>query len=215
MAGANDVTIEVFADAGCPFTHVGLKRLVGRRTELGRDDVRLKVRSWPLEIINGSPLEPGFVAAEVDEIRRQVAPDLFAGFDRAAFPATSLPAMSLSALGYQHSLEVGERVSLELRDRLFERGEDIADPDVLARVARAHGLDPGAICASAVPTDHPLVLADHELGVQRGVVGSPDFFIGEASFFCPALDISHGVGGELVIAASPEGFDSFLAACFG
>ena len=33
-------SIEVFADVLCPFTHVGLRRLVARRTELGRDDPR-------------------------------------------------------------------------------------------------------------------------------------------------------------------------------
>jgi hypothetical protein len=31
--------IEVFADVACPFTHVGLRRFVDRRAELGRHDV--------------------------------------------------------------------------------------------------------------------------------------------------------------------------------
>src|SRR6478735_6336015 len=40
--------IEVFADVRCPFAHVGLRRLVERRRALGRDDVRLVVRAWPM-----------------------------------------------------------------------------------------------------------------------------------------------------------------------
>jgi hypothetical protein len=50
--------IEVFADAGCPFTHVGLRRLVEHRDHAGRDDVVLRVRAWPLELVNGHPLDP-------------------------------------------------------------------------------------------------------------------------------------------------------------
>ena len=48
--------IEVFADVSCPFTHVGLRRLVEHRRQLERDDLRIVVKAWPLELVNGSPL---------------------------------------------------------------------------------------------------------------------------------------------------------------
>ena len=89
--------IEVFADVGCPLTHVGLRRFVERRAELGRDDIVLHVRAWPLEIVNKRPLDPAFIAEEVGEIREQVAPDLFVGLGEASFPASSLPALALAA----------------------------------------------------------------------------------------------------------------------
>ena len=127
--------IEVFADVACPFTHVGLRRFVGRRAELGREDVTLRVRAWPLEIVNGQPLDPHFIAEEIDDIRRQVAPALFQGFTEAAFPVSSLPALTLAAAAYDESLATGEQVSLALRDLLFEQGIDIADTTVLARLA--------------------------------------------------------------------------------
>ncbi|MCC6183750.1 MAG: disulfide bond formation protein DsbA, partial [Microthrixaceae bacterium] len=60
-------TIEVFADVTCPFTHVGLRRMVAARQAQGRDDVVLRVRSWPLEVVNGAPLDAAFVAEEVDD----------------------------------------------------------------------------------------------------------------------------------------------------
>ena len=53
--------IEVFADVACPFTHIGLRRLVEQRAALGRDDVTLLVRAWPLELVNGKPLDPAFI----------------------------------------------------------------------------------------------------------------------------------------------------------
>lgn len=199
--------IEVFADVGCPFTHVGLRRFVERRAALGHDDVVLHVRAWPLEIINGKPLDPAFIAEEVDEIRDQVAPDLFEGFTEASFPSTSIPALTLAAAAYQHDLVTGERVSLALRDTLFEQGVDIADAAVLRRLADEHGVPVDL-------ADTTLVRADHTAGAARDVTGSPHFFTPAGGFFCPALDVSRDAGGHLRITADPDGFDRFVDSCF-
>ncbi len=201
--------IEVFADVACPFTHVGLRRFVERRDRGDVALIRLRVRSWPLEIVNGEPLDPGFVADEVDEIRAQVAPDLFGGFDPHAFPVTSMPALALAAAAYDVDLITGEAVSLALRDLLFEQGRDIADADVLAGVAERHGVDFAA-------ADPPLeqVRADHAEGRRRGVTGSPHFFTPAGDFFCPSLDVSRDAKGHLRITADPVGFEQFLDSCF-
>jgi predicted DsbA family dithiol-disulfide isomerase len=198
--------IEVFADVSCPFTHVGLRRFVARRAEAGRDDVRLLVRSWPLEIVNGEPLAPDVVAEEIEALRAQAAPELFARFNEGAFPSTSLPALALAAAAYAEHIELGERVSLELRDLLFERGVDISDPEVLADVAIEAGL--------ALPVDHAAVVADHAEGVRRGVIGSPHFFTPGGDWFCPSLDVSRDAAGALHIATDPAQFDQFVVSCF-
>jgi predicted DsbA family dithiol-disulfide isomerase len=204
-----DVTvIEVFADVGCPFTHVGLRRFVEQRAELGRDDVVLHVRAWPLEIVNGRPLDPHFIAEEVDDIRAQIAPELFEGFAESTFPATSLPALTLAAAAYAGDLVVGERVSLELRDLLFEQGVDIGRADVLERLADDHGIDVDL-------ADSDRVLAEHASGVDRSVVGSPHFFTPAGGFFCPALDVHRDAAGHLRITADVDGFDRFITGCFG
>ncbi len=200
-------TIEVFAEVGCPFTHVGLRRLIDYRAAAGREDVRFRVRAWPLELVNGTPLDAAFIAEEVEEIRPQVAPDLFSGFSAAAFPTTSLPAMALESAAYATDPVIGERVSVELRDRLFERGDDISSPAVLADIAAAHGV-------TYDPDDVSAPQRDHLEGVERGVIGSPHFFTPSGSFFCPALDVSRNAEGHLVVTADPDGFDSFLASCF-
>jgi predicted DsbA family dithiol-disulfide isomerase len=200
--------VEVFADVGCPFTHVGLRRFVQRRAELGRDDVVLVVRAWPLELVNDRPLDPAFIAEEVLDIRRQVAPDLFRGFRPEVFPSSSMPALALAAAAYGRDVRVGEDVSLALREALFEEGRDIADPAVLAEVAAAHGLASDA-------ADLDRVLADHAEGVQRGVVGSPHFFTAAGGFFCPSLEVGRDAAGHLRITADPEAFETFLTSCFG
>ena len=77
--------IEVFADVVCPFTHVGLRRLSEARR--ARDmSPPMRVRAWPLEWVNGAPLDTDLAAMEIAAFREQVAPELFAGFDPATFP---------------------------------------------------------------------------------------------------------------------------------
>jgi len=197
--------LEVFADVLCPFTHVGLRRLVERRRELGARGF-LRVRAWPLELVNGEPLAADLVGEEVEELRAQVAPELFAGFDRASFPTTSLPAMTLAARAYGRSPELGERVSMALRDALFEEGRDIGSAEVLADLAGAHDLE-------AQPVDRSLIVADWEEGRRRGVQGSPHFFVDGEGFFCPTLDIER-IAGRLAITVAPARFAAFMARAF-
>lgn len=198
--------VEVFADVCCPFTHVGLRRFVERRDAESRRDVRLRVRAWPLEIVNGAPLDPAFIAEEVDEIRAQLSTDVFVGF-RGSLPPSSLPAMALTTAAYRRDLATGEAVALAVRDALFEQGADLADATTLARLGADHGV-------TVEPADHEAVLAEHREGVRRGVIGSPHFFTPAGDFFCPALDVSRDARGHLRVHADPEGFDRFLAACF-
>jgi predicted DsbA family dithiol-disulfide isomerase len=202
--------IEVFADVWCPFTHVGLRRFVETRSELDRD-VRLRVRAWPLELINGRPLDPAFVAEEVDELRAQVAPDLFTGFDPRSFPSTTLPALRLTASAYERDLALGEAVALDLRERLFERGEDIAAASVLTEVAATHGL-PEPDADDDGPDGEDPIEADWAEGRARAVTGSPHFFTPAGDFFCPSLEVDK-VDGHLRITADPQGFDRFVRAC--
>jgi predicted DsbA family dithiol-disulfide isomerase len=200
-------TMEVFADVACPFTHVGLRRIVARRTELGRAQPILRVRAWPLELVNGTPLDPAAVAEHVAELREQAAPDLFRGFDQATFPSSSMPALELVADAYAMSDDIGEQVSLAIRTALFEEGHDISDPGVLDGIADANGV------ITRDESAHRAVLADYEEGKRRGVRGSPEFYLEGRGWFCPALRIEK-VDDRLEIALDREGFEVFLAECF-
>lgn len=200
--------VEVFADVSCPFAHVGLRRLVEQRDQLGRDDVVLRVRAWPLELVNGAPLAGDFVGEEIDVLREGVAPDLFKGFDAIRFPSTTIPALALAASAYRRRDEIGEAVSLALRNALFEGGRDIGDPAELAAIARSFGLD------RLGPAFERSVRDDWHEGERRGVVGSPYFFVDDRGFFCPTLNITH-VDGQLHVDVDLNALSAFVATVFG
>ena len=200
--------IEVYADIWCPFAHVGLCSVVQRRRQLGRDDVVMRVRAWPLELVNGAPLDRTTTAEHVEELRTQVSSDLFTHFDPDHFPQTSLPALAVAAAAYRRDDRTGEAVSLALRAAFFEEGRDISRPDVLANVASAHGVD------GPDTDDDEAVRADWHEGQSRGVKGSPHFFCGELEVFCPSLDISKDEDGQLYLRRNTEALDEFLAECF-
>jgi predicted DsbA family dithiol-disulfide isomerase len=200
--------IEVFADVCCPFTHVGLRRLVEQRAQRAAAVAPMVVRAWPLELVNGAPLDGELIATEVAAIRDQVAPDLFAGFARDAFPASSLPALALTAAAYRSGPERGERVALALRWALFEEGRDVGEAEVLAAIAAEHGID------AVQPADQDQVVRDWEEGRERGVIGSPHFIVGAEGFFCPGLQISHE-GARFDIRADHDSFRSFVERALG
>jgi predicted DsbA family dithiol-disulfide isomerase len=200
--------IEVFADVWCPFTHVGLKTVVDQLGTCGRRDVRIWVRAWPLEWVDGRAMDPMIALKHAQELREQVSPELFSGFDASRFPRSTIPVLATAAKAYRLGLEIGELLSLELRDSLFEQGEDVGDPDVLRRIARNFGL------ADPDPDEYATVVADWKEGRDRGVLGSPHFFCAGSSLFCPSLDISKTRMGEgKVIQRNVNRLGGFLHDC--
>ena len=202
------MAIEVFAELTCPFTHLALRRIVQRRAEVGRNAPTLRIRPWPLELVNGRPLDAQHVAEEADALRAQVSPDLFSGLDVGAFPASSFPGFRLAEVAYDRGDALGERVSLALRDALFEEGRDIGSPDVVAEIAEAHGLEaPGEAVDDRVR-------AAYEEGRRRGVEGSPFFFVGDAASFCPLLDIGRDDAGALQVSLDEPAVHALLDGWF-
>ena len=203
-------TVEVFADILCPFTHVGLHTLIDRRAERGLDEPHLRIRAWPLELINGKPLDPDHIDAEITALRGSIRPDLFKGFSVEAFPKTSMTAFALTAAADRTGdAALSETVGMALRDAVFEHGLDIGRPEVVAAIAARFGLDP-----LDADTTESAVRADWDEGRARGVIGSPHFFTGEASWFCPGLAISRDNVGNFVVAWK-QGSETFVDSVFG
>lgn len=198
--------IEVFADIWCPFAYVGLVQLQAVRDELA-PSLPIVVRAWPLELVNGVPLDPRTVAEEVADLRAQVVPELFAGLDPDHFPATTIPALGLVAAAAQQGLSLGESLGMTLRRWIFEEGRDVSDPRVLAEAGRAASIQvpPAEWSRAAVDTEHAL-------GRARGVKGSPHFFVGTSESFCPTLRIARS-GAHLHIAMQRERLRSWLSSC--
>ncbi len=202
------MTIEVFADLSCPFTHLALRRIVERRHDDGRTRPLLRVRPWPLELVNGKPLSPRHVAKEVRALREQISPDLFTGFDVDSFPSTSMPGLRLVEAAYAVDEGTGERVSLAVRDALFEEGRDIADAEVLAAIAATHGVEvPGEELDGEVRRSYAE-------GQERDVEGSPHFFVAGSSAFCPLLDIQKDDAGDLHLSLDETAVNELLDGWF-
>jgi predicted DsbA family dithiol-disulfide isomerase len=199
------VMVEVFADVACPFTHVGLRRFEASRRQLGKTEPILRVRAWPLELVNGIALDGPSLVPKIQALRADVASDLFVGFDQHHFPVTTLPAMAAEAAAYRQGSERGERFSLALRWALFEEGLDVSDEDVLRDLRDAHGVP------EPTEADRAAVHDDFADGKQRGVAGSPHFFTADGNFFCPSLQIAHDDDGYDV-SFDPVGFQQFIAA---
>ncbi len=196
-------TLEVFADVTCPFTHVGLHVVTSRLEELATP-VAVVVRAWPLEWVNGEPLDSDGVVAKIDALTAQLDLELFTGFRTDRWPTTSIAALNLADSAYAVDANLGLTVSLQLRDLLFEQGQDIADPAVLAELATTHGLTPP-------PTDPVEGLnADFNEGRRRGVHGSPDFWIDGNDFFCPTLELGHDDSDSLTARFDTSGLQTML-----
>lgn len=194
-------TVEVFADISCPFTHVGLREIV-RQLDPSTEII---VRAWPLEWVNGAPLDASAVQAKVDALRSQLGLTAFDGFSPDHWPLTTVPALNLVASAYERDSTLGLDLSMEVRDALFERGEDIDDLAVLADLASEHGLPVPDVAPST------RVLEDYEEGLRREVKGSPDFWLGGEEFFCPSLELGHDAGGDLTASFDTNGLTRFVA----
>lgn len=192
-------TIEVFADISCPFTHVGLK-VIAAEIQAANMPVQLQIRAWPLEWVNGSPLEAAGVAEKVAALSLQLdIGGAFDGFHPDDWPNTTIPALNLVDAAYQRDAATGFAVSVRLRNVLFEEGGNVADNHVLADVADEFALSkPGPDPAAGV-------LGDYAEGQRRGVSGSPDFWVDGHEFFCPSLDIGHGADGSLTVSFDDDG----------
>jgi len=201
---ADGATVEVYADITCPFTHVGLKRVIERIAEMERP-VDVYVRAWPLEWVNETGLEVTAVEGKVKALTEQLGVDDFFGLDHDQWPTSTIPALALVAAGYARDMATGLAVSIELRTALFEQGQNVGDRDVLAELAGNHDLP------VPEPGDTAAVQADYDEGRSRGVSGSPHFFVGQADFFCPALDLGHDADGNLTARFDTEGLAAFFA----
>ncbi len=182
--------VEVYADITCPFAHVGLKRVVQHVSEMA-EPTAVIVRAWPLEWVNGTPLDVDAVLVKAQALTDQLAVDDFSGLRADAWPNSTIPALNLATSAYGRDAATGLAVSLDLRAALFERGVDVGDPGALARIAAAHDLP-----APTTETSDA-VQADYDGGLARRVKGSPHYFVASHEFFCPALELGHDVDGHL------------------
>ena len=144
------------------------------------------------------------MAVNIAALRDQLDVDCFKGFDVDLFPTTTIPALNLCADGYGRDAKTGLEVSLAVRNAVFEEGLDVGRLEVLAKIAAKYELPAPSIEPSQA------VLDEYADGKAHGVRGSPDFYMGDAEFFCPALDLDHDEDGRLLAGFNIEGFETFI-----
>jgi predicted DsbA family dithiol-disulfide isomerase len=197
--------IEVFADIWCPFAYVGLQIVRVERDRLA-PGAEVRTRAWPLELVNGAPMNVDKTANHIHELRAQLGINLFNGFAPESFPTTTIPALALV-----HAADVagkGEEADSLIRHALWEEGRNIGAPEVVGTLAAALGVTVGE-------ADTQSVIVDWHEGERRGVKGSPHFFCGDRNEFCPSLSLSRDDEGELHIKPNPERLLVFLGECWG
>lgn len=196
-------TVDVYAEITCPFAYVGLRHVVDHIADID-EPIDVIVRSWPLEWVNGSGLAFDGVQTKAVALREQLGIDEFAGLRADRWPSTTIPALTLAAVAYEVDAATGLAVSVALRTALFEDGIDVSNPDELASLAADHGVE-------FDHADDSAVRADHEAGQERGVIGSPHYFVRDDDFFCPALDLGRDADDHLIARFDPSGLERFLA----
>ncbi|GIU84599.1 MAG: dithiol-disulfide isomerase [Acidimicrobiales bacterium] len=198
---AGSAAVEVWADVLCPFAHWSMRRLRELVSRIrGERWIEVRVRAWPLEWVNSSPWSATHVEDEVRALRVSCAPDDFREFDAANFPESSIILLGAIARANEVHPSLGEQVSYALRDAVFERGLPLGCMSELERVLASLGLPlPDRATAEA------LVRRDWDEGRRRGVDGSPHFFVGGRSWFCPMLRVRHDQGGYHVSADEEVG----------
>ena len=137
---------------------------------------------------NRSPVEafagiPSKLAYEGLETRRFVAKHGLSAYrQNPHFPVNTL--LIMRGLIAARRLGVGDRYLETVLKAMWEDGQKMDDPDVVAGVLSAAGLDAQAILsATQDPEVKGELIANTEAAVARGVFGIPTFFVGDEMFF--------------------------------
>lgn len=192
--------VDVVADLVCPWCYLGKRRLdAALRAVHGPSEVHW----YPYQInpslpASGMPFDDYLssrfgsreaVEAGLEKLRRTGdAEGIRFRFDRIERMPNTLHAHVLMYLAEAKGAD-SSAVADSLMSRFFEHGEDIADPEVLAAVGRAHGIDEDAVRSGLVNETTRKAILDQEAQMRRsGVAGVPAFLVNKHIFVRGAQD---------------------------
>jgi len=179
--------LEFFFDYGSPYSYLANSRLPALIERTGAD---LHYRPMLLGGVfkatgNSSPaLEPCEAKRSYGalELRRWVAHLGVPFRGNPHFPINTLLLMR-TAVAAQH-LDVFEPFHRVVYPAFWAEGENLGEPEVVARVVEKAGLDAHALLEAAADAAVKAELrATTEEGVARGAFGAPTFFVGDEMFF--------------------------------
>lgn len=147
---ARDALPEIWqwAEYYCPYTYVAAVRLETLRREYqGR--VRLRIRAFPLELVNNGESAPRDVLDQEWWLAAQQEPAAtFVPFTGDDWPTTTLPAFEAAWCALRQDEERFFDFDLRIRRAFFAEGRNIGRREVLLEIAEASGLDPAPMVRS-------------------------------------------------------------------
>ncbi len=190
------IVVEIYEDFVCPWCRIGRANL---DAAIGKwDGPVIQVKSKPFLLDPTIPPEGlpfveymvgrfGGGGALAEKFEPVVEMGAQAGltfrFDLMTRAANSMRAHRLVEIAPEHRRNA---IAVELFDRYFEDGQDIGDPDLLAEVARLHGVEPQSVYGLLSGPDATLgVVSSMREAQQIGITGVPFFVVAE----------QYGIGG--------------------
>ncbi len=184
------VTIDFIFDFGSPNAYLSAKVLPGIAGRTGATVRRVPCLLGGIfkATNNASPMVAfggvkGKLAYEGLETRRFVQKHGLTAFK-------SNPHFPVNTLTIMRGLVAARRAGVEdayvdvVLAAMWENAEKMDDPEVIARVLNAGGLDGAALLAATQdPEVKAELVANTEAAVERGVFGIPTFFVGDEMFF--------------------------------
>ncbi len=186
--------IEIWSDVVCPWCYIGKRRLETALAAFShRDEVEVVWRSFQLD--PGAATEPTLSVAEhlgrkygggvdagrqmVDRVEAVAAEEGMIWRHHQSRPVNTLDAHRLLHLALESS---GPRVQGELKEALFAayftRAENVADHEVLRKVAAEVGLDAGRVDEVLAGSEfREAVFADQDQAASYGAGGVPFYVV--------------------------------------
>lgn len=183
-------TIDFIFDFGSPNGYLAWKVLPGiaERTGASVNLIPCLLGGIFKATNNRSPVEAfgevkGKLAYEALETRRFVAKHGLSRYrQNPHFPVNTL--LIMRGLIAARRMGVGDAYLEAVLRAMWEDGEKMDDPQVVARVLAAAGLDAEAILAAIQDAEVKAeLIANTEAAVARGVFGIPTFFVGDEMYF--------------------------------
>ena len=205
-----DMTIDVVSDAVCPWCFVGKRRLEAALAESGGADIAVQWRPFQLDpTIPAEGLDrqaymrakfrDDAPLAEVHQRLKALGAEVGIAFDFAAIKRSPNTLDAHRLIRWAGEAGVQDAVVERLFSAYFERGEDIGDREVLAKIAGESGMNgEDAKRRFAEEGDGAEVRAEIERAQQLGVSGVP-FFI-----FANKLAVSGAQSAEVLARAMKE-----------
>lgn len=211
------IRVDIWSDIACPWCYLGKHRFEAGVAAFreSRPDVDFEVESHSFELAPDTPLDfsgteidflvthKGMPAEQVERMLGQMteladAEGVTFAFDRVKH-ANTARAHRILHLAKEHGVQA------ELQERLFRayfsEGEDMSDPEALARLGADAGLDPDAVRAA---------LDDDAYGdaVERDITRARMLGVNGVPFFL--IDEKYGVSGAQSAEAFAGAFEQVL-----